>query len=488
MKQQKNKQLKSAYVEYLSTQSLFSLRALGREVGVAISTKKKKEDLVGEISAVLCGEATSVPRSKYGAPVKNDYVDPKIYKKLEDIRAEYSTQPRPKEVITAESYSDLKNERTEVVVNAKDKTEEPESGYDKTVYVGMLERFDEDYVLLNLNGREREPIVWIPERRLASFKARIGDVVSCYADDLEDKLVASCILTINGCYELPSNRPSFETAEVAYSSEKICFSDKKTENAAVKYIDWLLPVVYGQRGLIRLAPAERTHELLFDMISGARRLNSSLSVYGLLVDGAPETAKEFRRTLWTDRLVVTTYDDDAELQVFAAESILKRAERQAEMGTNVLLFVDSLSALANVYDETLKNGEGKALPCGLNSKSVRFVKKFLGSGRALASGGSLTVIGVMEADADDYLVQALSKVANWSFTFDDELSQKRVAVPADFSLTDCSRREELCEPKLLKAAKELLQVKKGSEKLSSLVQKAKNPEALQTAIETALKK
>ena len=479
---QKDNQLKTAYLEYLSAQALHALRPLGREVGVLHSTQKLKDELVQEIAAVLCGEMQPSAQSGYGAPVKNNHVDPLIYKKLEDIRSAYSSE------VKKTDYSDLINEKVEIIVHAKEEIQQEENAYDKTVYAGMLERDGASFVLLHLNGRTKTPIVWVSEELLKPFSVRLGDVVSCYADTIENKLVATRVLTVNGRYELKSERPNFEEEDVVYSSEKISFSDKKSENAALKYIDWLAPVVQGQRGVIRLSASGKSRELLFDMIYGARRLNPSLTVMGLLVDGTPETAMEFRRSLWVDRLVVTTYDDDADLQVFAAKSLLKRVKRSVEMGLNVLLFVDSLTALAKAYDETVVDGEGKVLPCGLNSKSVHFVKKFLGSGRAFASVGSLTVIGLLEADTDEYLVQELSKAANWSFVFDGELSQKRIAVPADFVGSGSSRSEEFCDSDLLRLARETLDLKRGNEKLSTLIHKSKTPESLKSALETVLKK
>jgi hypothetical protein len=42
-----------------------------------------KELLVEEIISVLCGEVLPSARSKKGAPVKNEYVDPEIPQKIE---------------------------------------------------------------------------------------------------------------------------------------------------------------------------------------------------------------------------------------------------------------------------------------------------------------------------------------------------------------------------------------------------------------------
>ena len=78
--------LKTAYTEYLSTLSIGSLRLVGRHSGVSKSTLKKKGDLIVEIVAVLTGEVPPAEKNNRGAPVKDDYVDPKIFGKLEEIK------------------------------------------------------------------------------------------------------------------------------------------------------------------------------------------------------------------------------------------------------------------------------------------------------------------------------------------------------------------------------------------------------------------
>ena len=77
-----------ACTQYLSTLSLMTLRPYGREVGVAQPTEKKKGELIEEIVGILTGEITPVARATKGAPVKDDFVDPKIAQKIEEFRKE----------------------------------------------------------------------------------------------------------------------------------------------------------------------------------------------------------------------------------------------------------------------------------------------------------------------------------------------------------------------------------------------------------------
>ena len=73
--------------EFLSGFALNALRSYGRMIGVNNPTKdKKKNVLIDEIVAVLSGEVMPTMPSRLGAPVKNDFVDPKLPEGLEEIR------------------------------------------------------------------------------------------------------------------------------------------------------------------------------------------------------------------------------------------------------------------------------------------------------------------------------------------------------------------------------------------------------------------
>ena len=82
-------EFKSSCRVYLSSLSIGQLRSYGRNIGVAKSTTMKKEVLVEEIISVLSGETPPISRSRKGAPVKNEYVEPEIPQKIEKLRMQY---------------------------------------------------------------------------------------------------------------------------------------------------------------------------------------------------------------------------------------------------------------------------------------------------------------------------------------------------------------------------------------------------------------
>lgn len=144
--------LKSAYNEYLSKLSIGCLRSVGRNCGVAQSTLKKKAELIGDIIAVLTGELAPIEKSNRGAPVKDGYVDPVIFGKLQEIKMTYLTNlPESAPGKAAESAPVRPNV---LELRASDIPEETPAYYEQEVYVGQLETINGVSCLLPLNGRE----------------------------------------------------------------------------------------------------------------------------------------------------------------------------------------------------------------------------------------------------------------------------------------------------------------------------------------------
>ena len=109
-------------------------------------------------------------------------------------------------------------------------------------------------------------------------------------------------------------------------------------------MDWLVPLTYGQRACVVSAPKEGKTRMILSLANAAESLNRDAEVLLFLIDQPPETIGEFRRIYGNKGLIYTTYDDDADRQVFLADFVLKMAKRYAEMGKTVVLFVDSLTA------------------------------------------------------------------------------------------------------------------------------------------------
>ncbi len=91
---EKFKEKASLLLEGFATKGL---RPYGRKVGVPITTKLKKEEMILEIIAVLCGEKAPEFTSR-GAPRKNQFIPPELIATMDELirvylRGEAPTQP-----------------------------------------------------------------------------------------------------------------------------------------------------------------------------------------------------------------------------------------------------------------------------------------------------------------------------------------------------------------------------------------------------------
>lgn len=449
-------ELKQAYTEYLSTLSIGSLRSVGRHVGVNQSTLKKKGALVKDIVEILIGNVPPAAKTNRGAPVKDAYIDPKIFSKLDEIKFLYLSGITEDDTEANIPEAAEKQEVADNVIDFRSPEYEPQQGYfEQEVYTGQLETINGVSSLFPLNGRDasvEKIIVTVSE--IKKHDLRDGDIVVCHAEKRHAALVATEILSVNSLPVGEDKRSRFELSEVCYPDQRISFYSEKSNSCALKYIDWLIPLGKGQRGVVTSSPKAGKTMLLKEVAKAVSEEHPDIRLLVLLTEQSPEAVGEFKKIVPKADFIYTTYDDEAETHVFAADFLLKRAKRFAEMGMDVLMLVDSLTALAHAYNETEESSGGKTLSCGLESKTLHYIKKFFGSARCLAQGGSLAILGTLSVDTgnpmDDILAGELLGAANSEIRLSDMLVAKNVFPAIDVAHSQTKRSDLLLNPEELK--------------------------------------
>ncbi len=390
-----------AYGEYLDSLNIHVLRNVARRVGVYKPTDGKKENLIERTIAVLIGAAQPAPPSNRGAPLKDDALDPKYMRRLEQIREEYALRGG------ALSY-----ENTTAVRSG----EKSPSGYDRPLRMGILElQPNGSGFLRGENCRpSAEKDAFVPAKSVREAGLREGDYVVAAVSMREenDLPVSTEILSVNERSDYRT-RGRFEDFAAAYPEKKIELS-AGSARLSLRCADLFAPVGRGQRALV-LVPPSADGGIFLRRIAAAVRSHAdrgeNLHLLTLFVDGRPEEAEEYKRCLSAGALMpsadfaYTTFDMDAREHLRAARLIFARAARLAETGEDAVVLLDSLTRLTYAAD-ALCDG-GKTLPCGLNVSAFRQPKAFFSEARKLSGGGSVTVIASLDCDTGDAAAEAV---------------------------------------------------------------------------------
>ena len=460
-----------ALKDYLSTLCLNELRVLGRYYGVAEPTKKKKNLLITELISVLIGQSMPIERNHRGAPVKNDYVDPTIIDKIEQIRFAYTT-PNAKDTASGKNMPPFRIQapKTPLLIFS-DGTEDKEC-------VGQLEIVDNVPCLLPLNAEISSGKIHIGVEIIRYYNLKEGDVIKCRAQKQGNLYSVIKIETVNGVDCALLIRNAFDSVNACYPQRRISFINGNSTSVEAKYLQWILPIGYGQRGLLIAPP--KTGKTRFLLETAKSIVNSNAVLLVLLLEQPPEIINLFKKSLPKDSIVATSYDDEAETHVFAADFLLRRAKRYAEMGNDVILLIDSISSLAKAYNETDASSGGKMLQCGLESKTIAYIKKYFSAAMCSIKGGSITILSAVSCEtgnpADDYLTAELSTLANAHIRLNSLLASARIFPAVDLAKSNVQAYDLLLNEKELAQENFIRQeyaVKYGIKKLNTVLEESK---------------
>lgn len=451
------KEFTEAVKPYLLTQSITALRAYARKVGAQWPSQGKKEEIIEKIIDIFTGKVAPIEKSNQGAPVKNDYVDPKIVDTMEKFRRKFL---RP-ETFTPELLEGMKplvsrGSTTDAFrrdlayahmgnileVNSPMAEEmEKQRQFEQTIYVGQIE-FKNDCcwaIPKQIEGQTKE--ILIPPELVEKHDLREGDIVSCLAQISKSVYVAAQIKALNympiSCLE-PTPRIHFDEEMPSYPTEKLHFISPRELNSKTtdKIFEWLLPIKRGQRVCIVAPPKTGKTSLVYHLANLIGTHSREVRVFVLLVDQALETVIQFKQGLKNADFMYTTYENDCDEHVWTAQSMLNRAKRYVESGKHVVFLVDSLNSIAHAFNETDASTGGKVLTGGLESKTLHFVKRFFNAARCFDDNKSLTIIANLSLNtgnsADDFLANQLSSLANVKVVLSEEQAKMRLYPSIDF--------------------------------------------------------
>ena len=220
-----------------------------------------------------------------------------------------------------------------------------------------------------------------------------------------------------------------------------------TEELSTRIVDLIVPIGFGQRGLIVSPPRAGKTILMQKMAKAVLANYPEAFVFMLLIDERPEEVTDMERHVQGPgcEVISSTFDENASRHVQVADMVIEKAKRLVEYGKDVVIFLDSITRLARAWNSEVPNS-GKILSGGVDANALQRPKRFFGSARRVEEGGSLTIVATALVDTgskmDDVIFEEFKGTGNLEIVLDRRLVDKRVYPAIDINRSG-TRREEM---------------------------------------------
>ncbi len=266
-------------------------------------------------------------------------------------------------------------------------------------------------------------------------------------------------------------RPDFYQLTSVHPHERLIL-ETEPHLLTTRVIDLFMPIGKGQRAVIAAPPKAGKTTVLHDLATAIAHNHPECHLMVLLVDERPEEVTHMRRTV-KGEVIAATFDRPPKEQTEVAELAIERAKRLAEKGEDVVLLLDSLTRLARAHN-LIAPARGRTLSGGLDPTALYPPKRLLGAARALAEGGSVTVIAtalVENGSAMDTLIfEELKGTGNAELKLDRALAESRTYPAVDIAASGTRHDELLLHPDELPLVNRLRRTLTGTDRREAMPQ------------------
>jgi len=223
------------------------------------------------------------------------------------------------------------------------------------------------------------------------------------------------------------------------------------DEVAMRVVDMIAPIGFGQRGLIVSPPRAGKTILLQKMAKAVLTNFPEAYVIMLLIDERPEEVTDMERQVKgrNCEVISSTFDEPATRHVQVQQMVLEKAKRMVEYGVDVVIFLDSITRLARAWNSECPQS-GKILSGGLDANALQKPKAFFGSARKVEEGGSLTILATALIDTgskmDEVIFEEFKGTGNMEIVLDRRLVDKRIWPAIDINRSGTRREEILMDP------------------------------------------
>ncbi len=315
---------------------------------------------------------------------------------------------------------------------------------------GLLDVLPEGFGFMRCTGyTPGEKDVYVSASQIRKFGLRRGDKVvgPVRPPRSQEKFAAlTRIVSVNDMsIEDARRRPKFEKLTPLFPDQRLRLEvDDRPDMVLTRIIDLIAPIGKGQRGLIVSPPKAGKTTVLKEIAYAIATNNPECHLMVVLVDERPEEVTDMQRSV-DGEVIYSTFDRPAEEHTQVSELAIQRAKRLVEMGSDVVVLLDSITRLARAHNLATP-ASGRILSGGVDSTALYPPKRFFGAARNIEEGGSLTILGTALVETgskmDEVIFEEFKGTGNMELRLDRRLADKRIYPAIDVEASG-TRREEL---------------------------------------------
>jgi transcription termination factor Rho len=315
---------------------------------------------------------------------------------------------------------------------------------------GLLDILPEGYGFLRVTGYlSGDKDVYVSANQVRKFRLRKGDIVSGPIRPPRSKEKFPAVVRIDKVNGMSSDeamrRPKFESLTPLFPDQRLRLEiDGRANGILTRIVDLIAPIGKGQRGLIVSPPKAGKTTVLQEIAQAITTNNPECYLMVVLVDERPEEVTDMQRSV-KGEVIYSTFDRPAEEHTQVSELALERAKRLVEMGTDVVILLDSITRLARAHNLATP-ASGRILSGGVDSQALYPPKRFFGAARNIEEGGSLTILGTALVETgskmDEVIFEEFKGTGNMELRLDRKLADKRIYPAIDIEASG-TRKEEL---------------------------------------------
>src|SRR4051794_27469551 len=296
--------------------------------------------------------------------------------------------------------------------------------------------------------------IYVSPSQIRRFGLRTGSTVSGQIRPPKENERYFALLRVEAInYRDPneaSNSVMFDELTPLHPDKRLAMEHDPDE-LCTRVVDLVTPIGFGQRGLIVSPPRAGKTILMQRMAKAVLHNYPDAYVMMLLVDERPEEVTDMERQVKgrNCEVISSTFDEPPARHVQVAHMVLEKSKRLIECGTDVIIFLDSITRLARAWNSECPQS-GKLLTGGLDANALQQPKKFFGSARKVEEGGSLTILATALVDTgsrmDDVIFEEFKGTGNLEIHLDRKLVDKRIWPAIDINKSGTRREEILMDP------------------------------------------